>query len=82
MTDSLGDILKNRSSRSKEPEEFQKIRTFVQAKYHITPKVSVSKSGVQIHVPNAGIAGNLRFDLYELQQLVKTKRRIIIRISQ
>lgn len=82
MVDQLGDILKKRGARSSEPEEFQKIRKFVQGKYHITPKISVSKNGIQIHIPNAGIAGNLRFDLYELGKLLDTKKRIIIRISQ
>ena len=82
MVEQLGDILKGRGKqRPKEPEEFQKIRKFVQGKYHITPQVSVSKNSIQIHVPNAGVAGNLRYDLYELQKNLNSKRRLIIRIN-
>ena len=81
MVDQLGDILKNRGTRSNEPEEFQKIRKFVQGKYHITPQLSVTKNGIQIQVPNAGIAGNLRFDLYELQKILGSSKRLVIRIN-
>ena len=80
MTEQLGDILKKRSSRPKEPEEFQVIRKFVQDRYNVTPKLSITKKSIQIGVPSAGVAGNLRFDLYDIQQLLDTKLRLIIKI--
>lgn len=82
MSNSLGDILKKRGQASNEPEEFIIIRKFVQDKYSVTPKLSVSKSGLTIGVPNAAIAGNLRFDIYDLQQLTGSSARLIIRISR
>lgn len=81
MTNSLGDILKNRSSQPKEPEEFQVIRKFVQDKYSVTPKLSITKNSIQIGVPSSAIAGNLRFDLFDIQQKLETKRRLIIKIK-
>ena len=72
-------MLKKRAHNPKEPEEFQVIRKFVQDKYSITPKLSVTKNSIHISVPNSGIAGNLRFDLFDIQQLLTTKRRLIIK---
>ncbi len=81
MTEQLGDILKKRSSKPKEPEEFQVIRKFVQDRYSITPKLSITKNSIQIGVPSSAIAGNLRFDLYDIQQKLDTKLRLIIKIK-
>lgn len=82
MTESLGDLLKKRGASQREPEEFTIIRKFVQDKFSITPKLSLSKSGITIHVPNSAIAGNLRFELYDLSELLPTKKRLLIRVSR
>lgn len=80
MTEQLGDILKKRGQRPQEPEEFSVIRKFVQDKYSVTPKLSITKNSIQIGVPNSGVAGNLRYDLYDLQQQLGTNRHMIIKI--
>lgn len=79
MSEMLGDLIRQRGSQN-EPEEFIIIRKFVQDKFEVTPKLSVSKNGITIGVPNSAIAGNLRFELYDLSQKLKTKKRLIIRI--
>lgn len=81
MTDSLRDILKKRSSKPKEPEEFQVIRKFVQDRYSVTPKLSITKNSIQIGVPSSAIAGNLRFDLFDIKEMLDTKLRLIIKIK-
>lgn len=83
MTESLGDLLHKRGrASSNEPEEFLVIRKFVQDRFSVTPKLSISKGGITITVPSAAVAGNLRFELYELKELLNTKLRLIIRISR
>lgn len=82
MSESLGDILQKRGRAAKEPEEFTIIRKFVQDKYSVTPKLGTSKAAITITVPNAGIAGNLRFDLYDLNQLLSNPRRLVVRIGR
>jgi hypothetical protein len=82
MGESLGDILKRRGNKQNEPEDFIIIRKFIQDRYSVTPKLNVSKAGITITVPNSGIAGNLRFDLYDIQQLLEQKTRLIIRIGR
>lgn len=82
MGESLGDIIKRRGASQSEPQDFIVIRKFVQERYSVTPKLSVSKAGITITVPNSGVAGNLRFDLYDIQQLLEQKQRLIIRIGR
>lgn len=81
MADAIGDLLGRRGSQN-EPEEFTIIRKFVQDRFEVTPKLSTSKGGISISVPNAAVASNLRFELYELCQKLNTKQRLIIRISR
>ncbi len=81
MADALRDILKKRDSQN-EPEEFAVIRKFVQDRFEVTPKLSTAKGSISIGVPNGAIASNLRFELYELNQKLNTKLRLIIKISR
>ncbi len=81
MADALGDLLQKRDSQ-KEPQEFMIIRKYVQDRFEVTPKLSTSKGAISISVPNAAIASNLRFELYELSQKLDTKQRLIIRINR
>jgi hypothetical protein len=83
MTESLGDLLRKRGRASaNEPEEFLVIRKFVQDKFSVTPKLAMSKNAITISVPNAAVAGNLRFELYDLSKQLDTKLRLIIRINR
>ena len=79
MAETIGDLLKKRGQS--EPEEFLIIRKYVQDHFEITPKLSMSKFTITIKVPNAAIATNLRFELFELKKLLDTKLRLIIKIN-
>lgn len=82
MGESLGDILKRRDGASNEPADFVIIRKYIQDRYSITPAISTSKGAITITVPNSGIAGNLRFELYDIKQKLETKQRLVIRIKR
>lgn len=82
MSDSLGDILKKRGGSAKEPIDFLIIRKYVQDKYSLTPKLSVAKGGIAISVPNSAVAGNLRYDLYDLGKQLSGGKRLFIRIDR
>lgn len=79
MADVLATILKNRQP-DKEPIDFAIIRKYVQDRFEITPKLSITKNSIKIEVPNAFIATNLRFELYDLNQLLDTKLRLVIKV--
>ncbi|MCA9344083.1 hypothetical protein KC947_04010 [Candidatus Saccharibacteria bacterium] len=79
MADKLGDLLQRRDAQN-EPDEFSIIRKYVQDRFEVTPKLSITKSGISIGVPNSAIASNLRFELFELGQKLKSKKRLFIRI--
>ncbi len=82
MGESLGDILKKRGSAQREPEEFSIIRKFVQDRYSVTPALALSRGGISITVPSAAIAGNLRFDLYDIAKLLDSEKRLFVRIGR
>ena len=77
MADTIGDLLKKRGSSS-EPEDFLIIRKYIQDRFDVTPKLSIAKNGIKIGVPNASIATNLRFELYDLSHKLKSKLRLTI----
>lgn len=79
MTDSLGDLLKQK--RFDEPDEIQIIKDFVQANYQTIPKVLVNDRSITIEVSSAALAGTLRMQLHKLQALCQTQKRLLIRIS-
>jgi hypothetical protein len=82
MGESLGDILRKRGSAQQEPPEFVIIRKYVQDRFSVTPKLSTSRGGISITVPSSAVAGNLRFELYDLSQLLDTNQRLFIRIGR
>ncbi len=82
MGESLGDILRKRSDAQREPEEFAIIRKYIQDRYSFTPKLATSRGGISITVPSSAIAGNLRFELYDIAKLLDTKTRLFIRIGR
>lgn len=79
MTDSLGNILKQQ--RFDEPDEIAIIKEFVNSRYQITPKVIIQPRTIVIEVSSAALAGTLRMQLHELQELCQTDKRLLIRIS-
>jgi hypothetical protein len=78
MTDSLGDLLLNKSFD--EPPEIQIIKEFVKEKYNVEPIVSVRQRDILIEVSSAALAGTLRMQLHKLQALCQTEKRLVIRI--
>lgn len=79
MSDTLGDLLKQRASR--EPSEFAIIRDFTVAQLGMAPKLSVSQKNITITLPNSAAAGTLRLQLHELQELCGSRYRLSIRIG-
>ena len=79
MTNAIGDILSKR--QPKEPEEFGVIRDFVQKKLSVTPKVQLNGDVYIVTMPSAAAASGLQPEIYRLRNIIKTKRRIQIRIG-
>lgn len=79
MTESLFDILSRRDDS--EPPEITSIKRFVKDRYNTSVTVSLKKNQIIICAKNAALAGSLRMHIVELQKIVKSKSRIIIRIG-
>lgn len=78
MTDSLGDILKNRGHS--EPPEIQKIKQFVEAEIDQTPRVALINGNFFVSISGASAANNLRLKIYPLQREIGMDKKIIIKI--
>ena len=78
--DSIGDMLAKRPT-PQEPPELVYIREFVQQKYNITPKLSLSDQYIIITVPHASVASLLRYDEPELALKSNTNKKLRIRIG-
>ena len=79
MTDSLADILGRKSHNT--PREVTAIKSFIQKELNVDVSVSLGKTQLVIVAPNGSVATVLRMRQRELQQVARTKLRIIIRIS-
>ncbi|MDB5185653.1 MAG: hypothetical protein JWL85_176 [Candidatus Saccharibacteria bacterium] len=79
MTNSIAELL-NRG-KFEEPPEIRLIKAFVEEHFHTTPKVAIQQTQIIIMVPSAALAGSLRMHLYQLQQQLDTKKRLVIRIG-
>ena len=79
MTDSLGDLLKQK--KHAEPPEFQAIKAYVTKELGADVAVSLQNNQLVITAANAALAGTLRMHIVALQQLAKTDQRLIIRIG-
>lgn len=77
MTDSIEDIIKLK--KIDEPAEFKQIKEFVGEKCGVVPRLQANKNQIIIYIPSAAMAGNLRFELYQIQE--KIKQRLVIRIG-
>lgn len=78
MSDSLGDILKNRNSSI--PKEIKVIKDYVSENFKKEVNVTVSADKIKIETSNSALAGELRFRIYDIQRLLRTKKKIIILI--
>lgn len=73
----LGDILAKKKF-PQEPPEFPVIRRFVKDNFDVTPRLSLRDKSIIISVPGSAVAGALRFQLHELQNLLQTDRQLVI----
>jgi hypothetical protein len=78
MTDSLADILGNRSYN--EPPEVAAIKKFVREKYKSDVAITIRDQQIIIVVQGAALAGTLRMHLHELKKLCQTEKRLVLRI--
>lgn len=76
MTDSIEDIIKLK--KIDEPAEFRLIKQFVEEKCGVVPRLQANKNQIIIYIPSAAMAGNLRFELHQLQKSVHQKLSIRI----
>ena len=79
MTNSLGDILRDRAI-PQEPPEIAIIKRYLAEKYDATARVQVSDRVLIIGVNNASLAATLRLESHLLQEKCGTNKRLIIRI--
>lgn len=79
MSSSLSDILGKR--QYSEPPEIQIIKQFVVSAFGHSPQVKMTEHSIIITLPSAALAGALRPRLHELQELMRTKKRLSIRIG-
>ena len=79
MTQSLGDLLSNKSFD--EPAEIREIKQFVQTEIGVVAKVSIRTEAYVVTVTSAAAAGALRSCIYKLQKQLGDKKRILIRIG-
>jgi hypothetical protein len=79
MSESLKDILLRRSNN--EPPEIAIIKEFVERRFKSSVTVSVNKTQIIISAQGAALAGALRLHIFELQNTVKSKKKLIIRVS-
>lgn len=79
MSDAIGDLLPK--GRYQEPPEVRIIKDFVQDKYKQAVQVSVQPAQIIIQVKGAALAGALRPELYQLQELCQTEKRLVLRIQ-
>lgn len=77
--DSIGNIIGK--DRFEQPPEIAIIKSFVADKFSSKCEVSVGPQQIIIVVPGAALAGALRFKLQELQKLLKTDKKLLIRIG-
>lgn len=80
MSSSLSDILGNRQFN--EPPEIEIIKQFVKSRFNHMPSVKLTENSIIITVPGSALAGALRPQLHELENLLHNNgRRLSIRIG-
>lgn len=79
MTDSIKDLLTRRDFE--QPDEIQRIKDFVKAKFDEEPAVKITPSSIIISVSNASLAGALRIHLHNLGKDLEIDKKLLIRIS-
>jgi len=78
MANSLADLLANKWD---EPAEIGTIKQFVQRHYNSEVKVKLQDKTIIISAPNSALAGALRMNIVQLQEELKTDKKLVIRIG-
>ncbi len=78
MSESLAELLSKH--RRSEPEEIKQIKEFVSKRYHKSVNVKVNSEQIRIETNNSALAGELRLQTYNIQNLIGTSKRLIIKI--
>jgi len=76
----IGDILA-RKHLPQEPPEFPIIRSFIKDRFDVSPRLQLRDNSIIISVPGSAVAGSLRFQLPELQELLETDHQLVITSS-
>lgn len=79
MSESLGDLLTKRLPS--EPPEVKAIKEFAKERLNVIPSVTIGQSQITISMPDAASAGSLRMQIFELQQILQTDKKLVIRIG-
>lgn len=79
MSESLRDILLRRDDA--QPPEIAVIKEFVQRRFKSEVSVTVNKHQIIINAHSAALAGTLRLNIFELQNTVKSPKKLLIRVS-
>lgn len=79
MSSTLGSILANREFN--EPPEIQRVKKHINDQYKVIPKVSLQNDQLIIAVPSSALAGTLRMNIVQLEEVAATDKRIVIRIA-
>lgn len=79
MSESLKDILLRRDDKL--PPEVEIVKNFVFNRFKAHVSVEVRKNQVVIIAPGAALAGTLRMSIFELQNMLDTKKKLVIRIG-
>lgn len=76
---SIRDILAKK--QYDEPPEIKIIKDYVRDKFKSKVSIAVTANQIIIACPNAALAGTLRLHSYQLAEVCKTDKRLIIRIG-
>jgi len=79
MTNSLADLMP--LGRFAEPPEVQIIKDYVMDRYQQPVQVTVQSKQIIIAVKSSALAGTLRLQLHQLQEICQTQKRLVLRIS-
>jgi len=78
MSESLAELLSQH--RRSEPEEIKQIKDYVKKKYNKPVNVKVNNEQIRIETDNSALAGELRLQSYNIQNLIGTSKKLIIKI--
>lgn len=77
--DNIGDLLANKGLS--EPPEIRLIKDFVQKKYDEVVSVKVEANKIVILVSSSALANSVQMDIPEIQELLKSDKRIVIYLN-